>query len=126
LHEKVRVVEENDHFLAATFYAARFPFETWVYPKNHESQFELTSKTSMRDFAQILCSTLEKINKTLDNPPLNMYIHTLPTISEDSSSYHWHLEITPRISNFGGFELGSDIIINVMSPEEAADYLRKK
>lgn len=124
LHEKVRVVEENDHFLAATFFAARFPFETWIYPKKHESQFELTSKTSMNELAQILCSTLEKIDKTLDNPPLNMYIHTLPTISEDSASYHWHLEITPRISNFGGFELGSNIIIDIMSPEEAADYLR--
>lgn len=124
LREKIRIVEENDDFLAATFYAARFPFETWVYPKKHESQFELTSKTSMKAFAQILCSTLEKLDKTLDNPPLNMYIHTLPTISEESSSYHWHLEITPRVSSFGGFELGSDIIIDVMSPEEAAEYLR--
>ena len=124
LREKIRVVEENEDFLAATFYAARFPFETWVYPKKHESQFELTSKTSMKAFAQILCATLEKLDKTLDNPPLNMYIHTLPTISEDSDSYHWHLEITPRVSNYGGFELGSNTIIDVMSPEEAADYLK--
>jgi UDPglucose--hexose-1-phosphate uridylyltransferase len=122
--EKVRIVEENNDFLSATFYAARFPFETWIYPKRHESQFELTSKESMRNFAEILNATLGKLGKTLDNPPFNMYIHTLPTIQEDSASYHWHLEITPRVSNFGGFELGSDIVIDVMSPEEAADYLR--
>ena len=124
LKEKIRIVDENEDFLAATFYAARFPFEIWVYPKKHESQFELTSKASMKAFAEILCSTLHKLDKTLDNPPLNMYIHTLPTISEDSASFHWHLEITPRVSNFGGFELGSDVVIDVMSPEEAADYLR--
>ena len=125
LHEKIRIVEENDHFLAATFYAARFPFETWIYPKKHESQFELTSRESMKALAENLCATLTKIDKTLDNPPLNLYIHTLPAISEESASYHWHLEINPRVSCFGGFELGSDIVIDVMSPEEAADYLRK-
>lgn len=121
--EKVRIVYENDQYLAATFFAARFPFETWVYPKNHESQFELTSKSSMTNLADALMETLVKLDETLENPPLNLYIHTLPTIVEQSESFHWHLEITPRVSNFGGFELGSDIVIDVMSPEEAADYL---
>lgn len=123
--EKIRIVYENEYFVATTFYAARFPFEIWLYPKHHESQFEKTSKTSMTAFAEALQKILEKLNKTLDNPPLNLYIHTLPTMMGDSASYHWHLEVVPRVSNFGGFELGSNIIIDVMSPEEAADYLRQ-
>jgi UDPglucose--hexose-1-phosphate uridylyltransferase len=123
--QKVRVVYENKHFLVATVFAARFPFETWIYPKNHESQFEETSKESMRDFADALGEILERLDKTLENPPINLYIHTLPTILSDSASFHWHLEIVPRVSNFGGFELGSDVTIDVMSPEEAGDYLRK-
>lgn len=124
LHEKVRIVEETEHFIAATFYAARFPFEIWLYPKTHESQFELSSAKNLMEFSELLSCVLGKLNKTLDNPPLNMYIHTLPTILEDSASYHWHLEITPRLTHFGGFELGSDVVIDVMSPEEAADYLK--
>ena len=123
--EKVRVVYENEYFVAATFYAARFPFEIWVYPKKHESQFEKTTKTSMTAFAETLQKVLENLDKTLENPPLNLYIHTLPTIMKDSASYHWHLEIVPRLSNFGGFELGSNVIIDVMSPEDAADYLKQ-
>jgi len=124
-HEKVRIVEENADFLAATFYAARFPFETWIYPKKHQSQFEIISNSEMKGLAENLYATLHKIDETLDNPPLNLYIHTLPTISEDSASYHWHLEITPRVSSFGGYEIASDVVIDVMSPEEAADYLRE-
>ena len=124
LKEKARIVYENENFVAATFFAARFPFETWIYPKKHESQFEKTSKKSMADLVDALMETLYKLDKTLKNPPLNLYIHTLPTILEDAASYHWHLEIIPRVSNFGGFELGSEVIINVMSPEEAADYLK--
>jgi len=123
--EKARIVYQNDQFIAINFFASRFPFETWVLPKKHESQFEETSKESMTEFADALHKVFHMLDKTLQNPPLNFYIHTLPTIHENSASYHWHLEITPRVSNFGGFELGSEVIINVMSPEEAAGYLKE-
>lgn len=126
LREKTRIIYENSNFMAVEFFASRFPFETWILPKKHESQFEKTSTNSMKEFASALMEALYRIDKTLENPPLNFYIHTLPTILEGSASYHWHLEIVPRVSTFGGFELGSEVIINVMSPEEAADYLRGK
>lgn len=125
LKEKVRIVYENDSCLAFNYYASRFPFETWIMPKKHESQFEETDKATLRDLADALMETLQMLDRTLDNPPLNFYIHTLPTIDANSASYHWHLEITPRVSTFGGFELGSEVIINVMPPEEAAGYLKK-
>jgi UDPglucose--hexose-1-phosphate uridylyltransferase len=80
----------------------------------------------MTDLAEILINVLRKMDEVVDNPPLNFYIHTLPTILEESASYHWHLEIVPRVASYGGFELGSEVIINVMSPEEAAYYLNEK
>ena len=125
LKEKVRIVYENNDYVAFTFYASRFPFEMWIFPKKHESQFETMSKHSLERFADAVMESLYKLDKTIDNPPFNFYLHTLPTTSENCASYHWHLEIVPRVSNFGGFELGSGIIINVMSPEEAAHYLNK-
>ncbi len=121
---KTRIIHENEDFVAITFFASRFPFEVWILPKKHQSQFELVSKNCLAGFAEALSKVLEKLDKTLNNPPFNFYIHTLPTIIEDSASYHWHLELTPRVSNFGGFELGSEVIINVMSPEVAAAYIR--
>jgi len=124
LKQKNRLVYENDNFIAINFFASRFPFETWVMPKNHESQFEETSKNSMNDFADALTKVFGMLDMTLDNPPLNFYIHTLPTIFDNSASYHWHMEIVPRVSKFGGFELGSEVVINVMPPEEAAKYLK--
>jgi len=50
----------------------------------------------------------------------------LPNSIEASDSYHWHIEIAPRLANYGGFELGSGVIIDVVSPEKAAEYLRGK
>lgn len=123
--EKVRVVAENRHFLAATFYAARFPMETWIYPKRHDSQFENTPRSELRDLAEVLQDVLKRMERNIPYIPLNFYIHTLPTIHSKSYSYHWHLEITPRLANYGGYELGSGVIIDIMSPEDAAEYLRK-
>jgi UDPglucose--hexose-1-phosphate uridylyltransferase len=126
MKEKVRIVYQNDSFIAFNFFASRFAFETWIMPKRHESQFEETSKASLMAFSEALHQVLSMLNKTLDNPPLNFYIHTLPTIESDSASYHWHMEIVPRVSRYGGFELGSEVIINTMPPEEAAHYLKEK
>ncbi|MFA5927021.1 MAG: galactose-1-phosphate uridylyltransferase [Patescibacteria group bacterium] len=126
MREKIRIIWQNDHYIAINFFASRFPFETWIIPKRHESQFELTSRVSMSALAEISQNVFHMLDETLGNPPLNFYVHTLPPILDDSASYHWHIEIVPRIANYGGFELGSDVIINVMAPEAAAGYLQEK
>ncbi len=126
LAQKTRVVYENEHFIAINFFASRFPFETWILPKKHESQFEDTSKASMMDLADALVEVEAMLNKNLDNPALNFYIHTLPVIHDGSASFHWHLEIVPRVSTLGGYEMGSGVIINVMAPEDATQFLKGK
>lgn len=40
------------------------------------------------------------------------------------ASYHWHIEICPRTSIPSGFELGSGLFVNTISPETAAARLR--
>ncbi len=123
--EKVRIVSENKDFLAATFYAARFPMETWIYPRRHDSQFENTPKSELLNLAEVVGDVLQRLERNIPRIPLNFYIHTLPTIHDKSYSYHWHMEIVPRLANYGGYELGSGVIIDIISPEDAAQYLRK-
>ena len=102
-----------------------FPMETWIYPKKHISQFDKTPKNILRDLAKTLMDVLRRMEHNIPRIPLNFYIHSLPSMYEDSWAYHWHLEITPRLANYGVFELGSGVIIDIMSPEDAAEYLRK-
>lgn len=124
--EKIRVVDENKSYLAATFYASRFPMETWIYPRRHDSQFENTPRHELQDLASLMVDVLKRMERNIPRIPLNFYIHTLPTMHAKSASYHWHLEITPRLANYGGYELGSGVVIDIMSPEDAAEYLRHK
>jgi UDPglucose--hexose-1-phosphate uridylyltransferase len=123
--EKIRVVYENESFIAFNFFAPKFPFETWVLPKKHESQFELSKPAILKECADAMVEVFSMMDKTLEDPPLNFFIHTLPTIHDNSESYHWHIEIAPRVSRYGGFELGSGVIINTMPPEEATGFLKE-
>lgn len=131
---KERIVFENDHFIAFTFFAARFPFEMWLLPKKHNPNFEDMGKEELRSLAQIMKDVLMRYDIKLNDPSLNFFIHTSPhkrTNSADYNSeegakyYHWHIEFAPRLSKFGGYELGSGMIIDVVSPEHAAEFLRK-
>lgn len=123
--EKKRVIFENEYFLAFAPFASRYPFESWVIPKRHQSQFETSSKTEIDEFADAAMEVLERLEKTIPGLPLNMYIRTLPTTMDECDYYHWYLEIAPRLTLYGGFELGSGVIINIIPPEKAVEYLKK-
>lgn len=121
-----RVVFENDEFIVFTFFASRFPFEMWVMPKNHQPNFEKITPETQKQLAEAMHEAIGKLNKALNFPPFNYWVHTLPHHSENEhESYHWHIEIAPRISKFGGYEMGSGVVIDVVSPEVAAKFLKK-
>ena len=61
--------------------------------------------------------------RMLDDPSFNYYIHTAP-VREPEGTFHWHLEITPRLTEFAGFERGTGFYINPVVPEDAAAILK--
>lgn len=122
--KKFRLLDANRLFVSFTAYAARFPFEIWILPKTHASRYELSSNAMLVELADILKATLARLNRTLHNPPLNIFLHSLPHGLSDASDYHWHIELAPRLTTYGGFELGGSTIIDIVSPEKAAEFLR--
>lgn len=128
-HEKQyrhRVLHENEYYIAFTQYAAKYPFETWILPKFEGSHFEEITNKELAGLAVTLKETLGKIMDTLNGPPLNWFIHSAPHSFKSLPYYRWHLEIIPRLSIFGGYELGSGVIIDIISPEIAAAFLNGK
>ena len=120
-----RVVLETPHFLVATVFAGRYPFETWILPKRHNIRFADISEEEASDFAHVLKVTLGKLSSSLGQPSYNFAIHSAPLAQHNIRAYHWHLEIYPRFTTLGGFELGSAIYINIADPEDAAEFLRE-
>ncbi|MDG3004158.1 galactose-1-phosphate uridylyltransferase [Paludisphaera mucosa] len=120
-----RVVLDTPHFTAFCPYASRFPFETWIVPKAHESHFENIPKPAVDDLAHVMHQVLNKLELALDAPSYNYIVHTAPFDHSGLPHYHWHVEVIPRLTKVAGFEWGSGFYINPVPPEHAAAFLRE-
>ena len=121
-----RLIFENEEFIAFCAYAARVPFELWILPKKHSERFEDMEPGVRGKLADIFQTIIAKLHHGLNDPPYNFYLHNSPIKKRHNGLYyHWHLEVLPRLSRFGGYEMGSGIIVDVVSPERSAEFLRK-
>jgi UDPglucose--hexose-1-phosphate uridylyltransferase len=123
--EGTRIIEENSDFIALSPFAARFPFETWVLPKQHSAFFENAQKKEYESLSKLLRIVLNKMDRALATPPYNMIIHSSPFFENTQDFYHWHIELMPKLTKVAGFESGTGFYINPTSPEEAAQFLRE-
>ena len=79
----------------------------------------MLNKEERHSWAKILKKILGKINKL--GLPYNFYFHQ--TIFDEDQ--HLYMKIVPRGSVWAGVEVGSGIVINPVSPEQAAEYYRQ-
>ncbi|MHB1130836.1 MAG: galactose-1-phosphate uridylyltransferase [Chloroflexota bacterium] len=119
-----RVVLENDRFVVFIPFAAQSPFELWLVPKGHEPRFEAQDSSGEALLAATLREVLVRLAGVLGDPPFNYWLHTAPPRRPVDAYYHWHLELVPKLGIAAGFELGTDMMINVVCPEQAAALLR--
>ncbi len=114
-----RSVYVDKNVVAFCPYASAYHYETWIFPRRHLDNINNLTKKETLSFARALKKILEKIEQM--NLAYNFFLHQV--ISENNQ--HFYLKIQPRQSVWGGLELGSGIVVNSLSPEKAAQYLRK-
>ncbi len=122
--KKLSVHETAGHIALAPF-ASRFPFETWILPKKHESSFDVVPDQDLASLADVIRTTLLKLRTALKDPSYNLMIHSLPVYGKEHETFHWHIEIIPHLAGIAGFELGTGFYVNPTPPELAAATLRK-
>ena len=126
IQEKQRIILENKNFIAFLACAPRFPFETWIMPKNHQANFSQLSSEDIPELAGILKETITKVKKVFGKISYNYIIHTSATgIESAAESYHWHIEFIPKLTRTAGFEWGSGFYMVPTPPELAAKILIK-
>ncbi|MFQ6075555.1 MAG: galactose-1-phosphate uridylyltransferase [Candidatus Bathyarchaeia archaeon] len=120
-----RLIYENSTFAVIAPWASVHPFEFWVLPKRHGSSLMGVSDPEKEGFVKALRLSLGGLARLLGDPPYNYGFHTSPkSDGEHSESYHWHLEVYPKLGIWAGFELSTGVYINVTPPEMAAESLR--
>lgn len=123
--ERDRVVIDGNHFLSFTPFASRFPFETWIVPKEHQCDFGQIREEQVQDLAMVLRSVVSKLSLMIKNVPYNMVLHSAPVNLQEEPHFHWHIEIMPRLTLMAGFEMGTGYFINPTPPEMAAQAFRE-
>ena len=119
------MISETVSYFAFARYASRFPFETWLMPKAHISNYVDTEIEMHDELAVILKEILARLRAGLADPAYNYILHTAPVGDEYRDFFHWHMEIIPKLTKVAGFEWGTGFYINPTRPEDAAKFLRE-
>lgn len=122
--EKKRIVFENDKFLVLCPYASRSAYEMRIFPKIRSPYFDQIKSEDIPSMAESLNIALKKLNAALDNPDYYFFIHSAMSTQKSDDAYHWHMEIMPRFSMVAGQEFGTNVFVNTVDPDEAAELLR--
>ncbi|MDH5482711.1 MAG: DUF4921 family protein [Candidatus Bathyarchaeota archaeon] len=119
-----RMILENSRFVVFAPYASVNPIEFWIIPKKHQTTLLDLSPTEVKAFAETLKTCLGGLKRVVNDPPYNYGFHL--TMNKDARDYyHWHLEVYPKLAVWAGFEKSTGVYINTVTPENAAESLRK-
>jgi len=123
---KKRVVFENKDFLVICPFASKAAFQVIISPKKHLAYFEKITEKEKKLLSEAFQIALNKLYKALNDPAYNFYLHTSPCDGKKYPFYHWHWTILPKTATWAGFEIGTRMEISTITPEKAAEYLRKQ
>jgi UDPglucose--hexose-1-phosphate uridylyltransferase len=119
-----RLVSETADFVVLAPYASINPLEFWILPKLHAPNILNLTALEITAFAKTLKASLTALKTLVNDPPYNYGIH-LALNPQAQDSYHWHLEVYPKLTTWAGFEKSTGTYINTVTPETAAESLRK-
>jgi len=125
-----RIICQNERASAVSPYAACLPYEAWVLPTTHLSDFGRAADQDIEGIASILKRLAGAMMKIDGSRGYIIEVHTAPfrkpkpgawkTIDQD---YHWHLKVRPRLEVLNGLKEIGNFHLNPILPEEAARTL---
>lgn len=128
LYHHKNIIAQNSEFVLYCPYASRFAFEAKIVAKKKISSITEFGKGELSALCDITKEFFSKYYKSLGEVSFNMIIKNAPYLEYDENTrdyFRFYIEIKPRIYKQAGFELDSDININVMLPEEAAKIYKE-
>jgi UDPglucose--hexose-1-phosphate uridylyltransferase len=103
--------------------AGSTPYELRLALHSAGSRFEETADADIERLAGAIRSVLARLGVATGDAPYNLVVHTAPP-GASRESFHWYVEVQTRIAVTAGFEQGTDILVNTVPPEVAAQQLR--
>jgi len=134
LLEGTRIVARKGIFVAFCPYASSYPFEVIIVPRKALMTLDQLNRDEIFQLATLTKEVMQRLDIELGDYDFNMAFNMAPLNSNfENEPYFPHLKkyyrmtirIMPRIYRLGGFELSTGLLINPVTPEEAAQLLRE-
>ncbi len=111
---RAETVFEQDGLAVACPWASRVPYETVVTPV--EPDPDPFSSPWLAPALKLLGTLVRRLRRLEGQVPLNVWL--------EQGADDWRLVLFPRLNILAGLELGAEIYVNTLAPEEAAARIR--
>jgi UDPglucose--hexose-1-phosphate uridylyltransferase len=119
---ELRVVLADERVTVVCPFWSGSPYEMLVIPTEHEGELAQSRPPDLVAAGRALRDALARLQALVGDVAYNVVFHTAP--HHDPALFHWHIHVLPRVSSVAGFEQGTGVLINIVSPEDAAAQLR--
>lgn len=125
-----RIVTENEHWIAFVPFAARWPVEVSLFPKNRIPDLPAASEEVRSSLAAIYLEVLHRMGGVFeDTLPAITAVHQAPAhVGRDDFAMHLSVfsirRAVGKIKYLAGSESGLGAFVNDITPEDAAARLR--
>jgi UDPglucose--hexose-1-phosphate uridylyltransferase len=107
-NETRKDIFETDSFMIFCPLTSEWPDEVWIAPKKSGDFFGSISDDQVKDLAFTISRLIQIFDVRHGSEfPFNFYIYP---------GKNWYLRFIPRLKILGGFELGTNIIVNTQDP----------
>jgi UDPglucose--hexose-1-phosphate uridylyltransferase len=117
-----RVVEHNPATITYAPYWSGTPYELLIAPRAHQAHLHMATDEALDAIGIAVRNALAALRHTVGDVAYNVVFHAAPYRA--TAPFHWHVHVLPKLVTRAGFELGTGVYINVVSPERAAEELR--
>ena len=85
------------------------------------SDAEVNLAADLSAVGRMLRDVLARLRMLLGDVAYNLVFHSAPR--DTIGPFHWHVHVLPQLTTIAGFEQGTAVRINVVTPEQAASQL---
>ena len=131
IHDQIRIVAQNEHWIAYVPFAARYPFEIHVAPRVFVPDLAVLSDQVADSFPEIAKEVLMRLDGVFGIPMAYVAAwHQAPVrTGRDVLGLHWQVTSVRRapgkLKYLAGSESAMGAFIMDMKPEQSAEQLRK-
>ncbi|MHB8189276.1 MAG: galactose-1-phosphate uridylyltransferase [Ferrimicrobium sp.] len=116
-----RLLVADDSAVVIAPYWSSSPFELLIIPRNHGAHLHLSDQQSLFGVGEAITRSLQTLRNQVGPIAYNLVFHSSPYRA--FGNFHWHAHIYPKLTTQAGFELGTGVPINILSPETAIGVL---